>query len=278
MFGYIKPNKSELKVREMARYNAYYCGLCKRIGKRFGQLPRSLLNYDCTFAALLLSGFKATPCCSSGKCIYKPLKARHPIITEDSEALRFAADLNVLLAFNKLKDDMSDERKPISYAGYAVFLSAYNRAKRYRPELDLVVSRGIKSLSELEKNDCKEIDAVANSFADMMREIFACAPLENESERTPLLLLAFNLGRWIYLIDAFDDRAKDKKRGSYNPFNAGNIGLERAKYLLNQSLNEAVLAYDILNITSDKSILDNIMYDGCFTVTQNLLRSANESL
>ena len=40
MFGYIVPLKQELRMRELAQYNAYYCGLCTSIGARFGQAAR----------------------------------------------------------------------------------------------------------------------------------------------------------------------------------------------------------------------------------------------
>ena len=49
MFGYIVPLKQELRMRELAQYNAYYCGLCASIGARFGQTARLTLNYDSTF-------------------------------------------------------------------------------------------------------------------------------------------------------------------------------------------------------------------------------------
>ena len=44
MFGYIRPLECELKVRDQALYRAYYCGLCKTIGRRYGQVARVALN------------------------------------------------------------------------------------------------------------------------------------------------------------------------------------------------------------------------------------------
>ena len=31
-------------------------------------------------------------------------------------------------------------------------------------------------------------------------------------------MAGYNLGRWIYLIDAYDDAEKDAKSGNYNPY------------------------------------------------------------
>ena len=54
MFGYVEPDKPELKIREFEVFRGYYCGVCKSIGKRFGQVPRISLNYDLAFLAVLL--------------------------------------------------------------------------------------------------------------------------------------------------------------------------------------------------------------------------------
>ena len=54
MFGYIRPNKPELLVKEYDLYKSAYCGLCKRMGKDYGRLSRLALSYDGTFLARAL--------------------------------------------------------------------------------------------------------------------------------------------------------------------------------------------------------------------------------
>lgn len=39
-----------------------------------------------------------------------------------------------------------------------------------------------------------------------------------DGERKAAEWMFYNLGKWIYLIDAWDDREKDQKSGNYNPF------------------------------------------------------------
>ena len=60
MFGYVRPNRDELKVRELRDYEALYCGLCHALGRRHGFFARFFLNYDFTFLAMLLDGSKPT--------------------------------------------------------------------------------------------------------------------------------------------------------------------------------------------------------------------------
>lgn len=56
MFGYIRPCRPELKIKDEARFRAYYCGICKALGRRSGPLCRALLRYDLAFLALVRDG------------------------------------------------------------------------------------------------------------------------------------------------------------------------------------------------------------------------------
>ena len=79
MFGYIVPLKQELRMRELAQYNAYYCGLCASIGARFGQAARLTLNYDSTFLAMLLTGLSGVSRVPAGISRFKKSGSLHPI-------------------------------------------------------------------------------------------------------------------------------------------------------------------------------------------------------
>ena len=58
MFGYVTANPKMMTEEETVRYRSAYCGLCKSLGKRHGQLTRLALNYDMTFLALFFGAFK----------------------------------------------------------------------------------------------------------------------------------------------------------------------------------------------------------------------------
>ncbi len=266
MFGYILPNKNELKVRELAEYKAFYCGLCHAISARYGQLPRMSLSYDCAFAALIVSGFYPCSGFELHRCAYKPLKRKIPV-ARSSPALDFAADLNVLLSWYKLEDDWHDEKKVSALAGRAALYPAAKRAKRIAPELDGVIAEGIAGLSKIENASCAELDPAANAFSEMLANAFLLAPLPDDDARRIIKSIGFGLGRWLYLMDAWDDRGKDKKTGSYNVFNLCNSDEEQAKFLLNFALNGAIDAYDLMDVRSHKGVLDNIMYTGCVEKT-----------
>ena len=54
MFGYLIASATSLTEAERSRYNACYCGLCRTLKERHGQLSRLTLNYDMSFLILLL--------------------------------------------------------------------------------------------------------------------------------------------------------------------------------------------------------------------------------
>lgn len=269
MFGYIGPEKSELKVRELAIYQAAYCGLCRAIGRRFGQVARLSLSYDCTFIALLLGGLADCPGCDEKFCPYKPLKKKQPV-ARPSPAQDFAARLNLLLSYYKLRDDWADERKTGAAAAALALRAACRKAEEEDPALSRAVREGIAAISALEAEKCAELDPPADAFAHMMRACVLCAPAEPREKRI-LGTVGYHMGRWVYLMDAWDDREKDRKSGAYNPFLLCGADAERAGFLLHYSLNEAIKAYDLLELRSNKGVLDNILYEGCVNRTQALL-------
>jgi predicted lactoylglutathione lyase len=55
MFGYVTVCEPELKVKDLKKYRAYYCGLCRTLKEDYGFMGQMTLTYDMTFAVILLS-------------------------------------------------------------------------------------------------------------------------------------------------------------------------------------------------------------------------------
>ena len=111
MFGYIRPWKPELLVKEWEQYRGVYCGLCRRMGHVTGAFSRLALSYDGTFCAMLLMGLQGG--CAGferRRCVVNPARAcSFCLAAEQGErALDFAAALTALLAWQKLRDDWQD--------------------------------------------------------------------------------------------------------------------------------------------------------------------------
>ena len=77
MFGYVTLYRKGLADAEMDRYQAYYCGLCRTLGRRYGHTGQLALSYDMAFVAILLTALYDTPTAfSEGRCVPHPLKKR----------------------------------------------------------------------------------------------------------------------------------------------------------------------------------------------------------
>lgn len=281
MFGYVRILKEELKIREYYHFRAYYCGLCLELKKRSGQISRLLLNYDLTFLSLFLSSLneaeeKAVPI----RCPLHPFKKR-PVLAEN-QWISYAADLNVLLAYHSIEDNWQDNRTLSSLAGIKLLGSAYRQASLRQPETDRIICQNIKELAVLEKNRCRDIDAAAHPFARIVENI---CPLDNcpPPRQKAIMWLGYNLGKWIYLIDALDDIDEDIKKKNYNPFlyayeyrNEGGTRFRekikpQAEFLLVQILAQISKAWEVLDIRQNRGIIENIIYLGMLRQTENVI-------
>lgn len=273
MFGYLQVQKSELLVREFEAYKAVYCGLCKQMGKDYSFLTRFSLSYDCAYYAMLLMSFHRS--CSGfidRRCTFNPLKKCRFALTE-SDSYGKAAAFSVISAYFKLKDDISDSGlfKRIMYRMILPFFSHWRKkaAKKYA-DIDNLISQMMDMQYEAEHNLERSVDRAAHPTAFLLGNIFSLEA-KDETDRRVLYEFGYQLGRWIYLIDAADDAVQDKKSGNYNPFIDINGKIAKVNYIaavLNQSLARAYDAYNLIDLTDFKGILDNMILKG-FPTVQN---------
>ena len=270
MFGYIRPLECELKVREQAQYRGVYCGLCKSIGRRYGQIERLTLSYDCAFLALTLLAISGNSSFTPGNCGPRVYRGKRPI-ADASPELDYAADVNVLLAWNKAQDDAADDKSAKAALARMTLRRAYKKAAKANRKLDYEIGESMKTLRALESEKCASIDEPSNAFGKLLASIVLNAPTLPISERKAAQWMYYNLGKWIYLIDAWDDRKKDEEKKSYNPFLLSGMSREQAEFLLNITLNEAKKAYDLLSLKAPGGVLENIMILGLVHTQERVL-------
>lgn len=279
MFGLVRPLECELKVREQTVYRAYYCGVCRAIGRRCGQCARLTLQYDCAFLALYLSAFSETlPPLQPAVCALHPLRGKRPSAPEHP-AVAFAADVNVLLGYHKLQDDWRDERRAGALWTAAALRRAVARASAAQPAVARELTAGLDRLSCVERERPACTDEPADAFGSLLRAVVLQYEGLPERAAAPTSWLFYNLGRWIYLADAWLDRAGDAAAGRYNPFVETRMAAEDAAFLLQYSLAEACKAFDLLELGHHAALIDHILRLGCGARTHALLKGeAHEPL
>lgn len=270
MFGYIRPLECELKVREQAEYRGVYCGLCKSIGRRYGQIERLTLSYDCAFLALVLAAAADGLQFERGNCGPRVYRGKRPIALP-SPALDYAADVNVLLAWYKAADDEADEHSVKAAASRLALRRAYRKAAGEHPKLDGEIRESMSRLHEAEVKRIASTDEPSDAFGRLLSAVILHAPMLPQSERDAAGWMFYNLGKWVYLIDAWDDRESDGKHGNYNPFLMSQMPAEKAEFYLNITRGEAEKAYDLLTHAAPSGLLDNIIRLGLHHTQRRIL-------
>lgn len=264
MFGYVVVNKPELKFREFDVYRAYYCGLCHSLSKRHGLSGQLTLSYDMTFLVILLSSlYEPEHNVTSKRCVVHPLKRQNIISSEFTD---YVADMNVILSYFKCLDDWHDDRSVLKLA-YSKLLKKGSIGKNlksdysYKDKIDAISSL-LDELGTREKMNETNVDVVAGLFGKIMQILFV--PFDDIYAKG-LGRMGFYLGKFIYIMDAFDDVEEDVKKGRYNVFSNCYTDPDfetRIKDMLTMMMAECSDAFEMLPAVDNADILRNILYSG----------------
>lgn len=257
MFGYVRPIRDKLEESDKVIFDGYYCGVCKSIARRYTSLGRMTLSYDCTFLALLISavmGEDGAPI--DFRCVGRKRKL------VESQIIDYCADINLLLTYYKLMDDVNDDNSIKAKAAVNFLKKAYTKAKDQNQIVDKAICANLDYLYGLEKDKCDNPDFVADAFGRLLEAVGGYGSNSNKG----VMAVCYNLGKYIYLIDAFVDYEDDIKSGSYNVFyeKYGKVsGLkEKVSFLFECVLSELVKQYKTLKININVEIINNILYLG----------------
>jgi hypothetical protein len=265
MFGYINVNAKELSEESREVYQSYYCGLCRRLRSNYGAKGQMLLNYDMTFLVVLLTGLyeaKNTEC--QFVCGLHPLKKRNSF---ENEITDYAAAMNVVLSYHNLVDDWVDDKNLSKKALADMLRKDYDRIKDSYPRQIAAVEKYMEELSAYEKQNETNIDLVAGLTGEMLGEIFAWKQDEWYDE---LKTLGFYMGKFIYLMDAYEDLDRDEKKDAYNPLRTLKKEHEQdfevlCKLMMTSMASECAKSFERLPILQHADILRNILYSGIWS-------------
>ncbi len=275
MIGYVRINKMDLTFREYEHYKGFYCGLCKNLKDNYGEISRLSLNYDITFLILLLTSiYKPTPNVIEEGCITNPFKKKKKIINDVTE---YAAAMNVLLTYYKLEDNMNDDKGVKDILAYNLYKNKKKLAYERYPQKAEFIKSQLEQLNKLEAEKSTNIDMVSNTFGKLMSEIFT---YQNDEYEKLLRNIGFNLGKYIYILDAYEDLEEDYKKSRYNPFIDYIDNKEELKNKVDNmiSLSLGITARNIesLKIDINNEIIENIIYSGVYLRYKNILNKGCE--
>ena len=260
MFGYVRIRKSELKIKDYELYHGVYCGLCGVLKRKYGFLGQVTLTYDMTFLILLLSSVYDIPMKKrTERCMVHPGR-KH--LSLENEVTEYAAHLNLLLAYYHFQDDSKDEKSKKAWLGEKLYYGKQKRAIRYVTKKQEFMEECLLTLSELENQQENDIRKLADCFGKLLAGLF---DYRQEGMSSYLKDLGYHLGRFIYIMDAYDDLEEDGKKGCFNPFLTRSRQEDFDKWVEGMLLDEMAAAgavFQKLPCLEYADILGNILYAG----------------
>ena len=265
MFGYININREELSDENKKAYQAYYCGLCRKLKENCGTKGQMLLNYDMTFLVVLLTGlYELANEEISFTCGLHPTRKQMAYL---NEATDYAADMNVILSYQNFEDDWKDDRSYAKRTFMKMFEKDYERIRGVYPRQVQAVEEYMKKLAVAEKAKESNIDIVAGYTGEMLGQIFQWK--QDEWSRD-LESMGFYMGKFIYLLDAYEDLKQDQKKGNYNPLAYVQMESKEeyetfCRSTLTCLMAECAKSFERMPILQHAEILRNILYSGVWT-------------
>ena len=262
MFGYVIPDRASLSPEAQSRYRSAYCGLCRRIDALHGLRGRFSLSYDLTFLNILLcSLYEGETPADSGisRC---PIHPVHGVLWRSADPTDYCADLSVALHYYNAEDKWKDDHNLLGL-GYEKLLSGCRTDAEARwPRQCAAIRSCLARLAEYEAAGSEDLDAVSGCFGELMAELF---DYKQDHWSPELRSLGFHLGKFIYLMDAYDDLARDKRKGAYNPLKtmSEQPGYEEEmREIFELLLARCAKSFERLPCVEDADLLRNILYSG----------------
>ena len=279
MFGYVQADTPYLFIKDDILYKAMYCGLCKGIGEVCGNPARMGLSYDVTFLSVLLHNLAGKDVqIKKSHCLTHCIRSSQ--MADVDELTRKLGALNTVLVYFKYTDDIADGDKGRGKRFW--FASGYKRVKKKYPEIEKIVRENMTKQQAVEQDRVASIDRSADCTANMIKQISRYILEDKATEYTDKLF--YQIGKWIYLIDALDDYDKDLQKGAYNPFvlsygkNAkckkelmqGKSG-EEVQFAFHAIFNDIRECLANVHFHFNRDLTDNILLRGLPQATQKII-------
>lgn len=282
MFGYVNTDKS-LPKEKRGLWQAFMCSLCFSTKEIFGNFPRMLITNDVNFFNVLFHGILQIDVqTEKTRCVSSPVVKR-TVIKRDELSDKLSA-ANVILSYWNVYDDVVDGGSAKKKIALALMQKAYQKAQKQWSELDEQVKEQYERLRRTEQSQCKVIDEVCHSFATLS-QIFCRLTLGEQSSEYAETL-CYNVGKWIYLIDALDDLEKDVKQKNYNPF-AACMDISCAadaqkheaeiRFLMYAVLNRIAQSYNDLNLVKYTCLTDNVLLHSIRQRTEQVMSKITQT-
>lgn len=219
MFGYIKIYKDELKGKQVKLYKKIYCLLCTYLGNKFGLVYRLFNSYDITFFISIFDAISAEKNKNIARCPFNRKVSLN--IDISNKAIEYGTLVNLFWILQIIRDNKIDNDHKLKMTLLKIIINKNRKIQNtINDNYDLLVSwNSIMDdyyQDEFQGDNFDSISGnIGKAYATVFKDYVKIARLD--IDENILYDLGYNLGIYIFLMDAFDDYFDDLKRKKFNP-------------------------------------------------------------
>lgn len=277
MFGYVVINEPELKIKDYREYRGVYCGLCQTLKRKYGPFGQLCLNNDMTFMALLHMSLYEDEEAGRERMYRCKLHPTRKQKIYENPCLEYAADMTLVLSYYLARDHWMDDRKPEALLHMHLLRKKVRKLLKIYPRQFQAVRNYVYRLEAAERAGEKDLDVLAGLTGTMLGEIMNW---KNDVWADIIRETGFYLGKFIYLMDAYEDLDKDIKKHRFNPLMVYKDQQDFEKKIfsmLDLMMADCARSFEKLPLHLDVEILRNILYAGVWSKYMKIRNDKNKT-
>ena len=269
MEGRMRPYLPELTIRDYNTYLWYLRGVRWQMYRSYGLYSCRLQQHNGVLFALLADSLAGRPATCKAQRLPGTLCRKQMMC--QTQGIRLAAQVEVMLGWHKLQDRRWDER-PLRgrlrrAVDRALLRGAYEKAVKENPALERLFGQEQEQAVVQMNLNANNYTVAAEPMSNIYGALYSTLATDDLGQRKSMRYIGSCIGRVFYLLEKAARVEDDRKVGRYNVFLVNGINgkeeaLENARRQALAAANDLVRAYSMLDVKLNKSLIDNIMILG----------------
>lgn len=260
MFGYIKPDKNELKLKYIKRYKNLYRIACRLLIKHFGLFGINKAN-DVVFLLSVFNGLETE---------------REDYKNPDVQLSEKAVDYTLLIVSFCIYERLRSESKFLNKIMFYLFNKSDKRKSLFIEYKELIkIFRNKLDEYYVLKKENSNFDKLSDKIGELYAEIFSGYLVVDSNDS--MYKFGFCFGKWLYMINTFNSLNKDISNNKFNPilfleksFDGKAIS-KRVILLSDCIIKKMLLQLGDLQLVDNSEIIYNIIKCGMPVRVQNII-------